>query len=213
MGKKIGMTTRMSEKGEPMGVTVIQIEPNTVVQIKTKANDGYEALQLATGDCKVKNLNKPQRVKLEKVGALQSQEKRGPGKLFEARVSDIAEFAQGQAIDVSQFQDCKYVDVTAFSKGKGFQGLVKMKHFGGGNASHGHSLSLRKAGARGHGRTTPGRCFKNMPQPSHMGNDQVTVQSVRVVMVDAARGLLLINGSVPGPINQYVFIQKAIKLN
>lgn len=215
MGKKVGMITYRIPDDRPnagklIAVTVIKFEENKVTQVKRLSdakskNEGYEALQIATGECSAKNIAKPRLGILKKVGI-----ETGRRHLFETRVDNIADYQEGHVFDVSAFKDCVKVDVTGTSKGKGYAGVMKKYNFAGGPASHGCSVSHRREGSSGM-RSSPGRCLPGMPKPSHMGDKQVTTQSVRVELIDEARGLMLVRGAVPGSANHYVVVQKAIK--
>ncbi len=210
MGRKRGMTQVFDDKGNVVTCTVIHAEPNVVTQIKTDANDGYEALQLAFEEVIVKDprtianrVTKPLLGHFQKAGVAPSRF------LFETKVDDISNFALGQKIDVSLFEGEKFVDVSGVSIGKGYQGTIKKYNYSGGPASHGSGFH-RHAGSTGM-RSTPGRCLPGGPRPSHMGDENMTVQSLRVVAIDVENNLILVEGAVPGAKNAVVVVRNAVK--
>ena len=210
MGKKRGMTQVFDEAGKLVVCTVIHVEPSVITQIKTKEKDGYKALQLAFDEVKVrdartiaKRVNKPQRGLFEKTNVAPSRF------LYEARLESVDNFEVGQKLDLSLFSDALFVDVRATSKGKGFQGVIKKYNFSGGPASHGSGFH-RHAGSTGM-RSTPGRSLPGGPRPSHMGDNNVTVENLRVVSVDEENNLLLVEGAIPGAKNSVVTISNAKK--
>lgn len=206
VGRKSGMTRVFNEDGSTVPVTVIEVEPNRITQIKTVENDGYNAVQVTTGNRKVNRVTKPEAGHFAKAGT-----EAGRG-LWEFRLADaqLGEVAAGGALTVSQFEVGQKVDVTGVSKGRGFQGVVRRWHFAGGDATHGNSLSHRTPGSIGQ-RQTPGRVFKNMKMAGHMGDRRATTQNLVVVRVDAERNLLLIKGSVPGSEGTDVLVRPAVK--
>lgn len=210
MGTKRGMMQVFDDKGNVVICTVIQAEPNVVTQIKTKENDGYNALQLGfekltTNDPRTiqKRVSKPLRGHFEKA----STEPRRH--LAETRMDAIDGFTLGQEITVSEFNEIPYIDATAMSKGKGYQGVMKLHNFRGGPASHGSSFH-RHAGSTGM-RSTPGRCLPGGKRASHMGDDKITVQNVRVVAVHPEENVILLEGQVPGPRGGLVYLSPAKK--
>lgn len=210
MGRKRGMTQVFDDKGNVVTCTVIHAEPNVVTQIKTDANDGYEALQLAFEEVIVKDprtianrVTKPLVGHFQKAGVAPSRF------LFESRVEKANDFQLGQKFGVSIFEGEKFIDVTGISIGKGYQGVIKKYNFAGGPASHGSGFH-RHAGSTGM-RSTPGRCLPGGPRASHMGAKQVTVQSLRVVAIDVEKNLILVEGAVPGAKNAVVFMKNAVK--
>lgn len=218
IGKKRGMLQLFEEVGEGnreqegfvIPCTVIEVEPNVITQIKSAEKDGYVALQLASDEIRCKDertldkrVAKPQRGLFAKVGV------RPRRHLREARLDSIEGYQVGQFLSVALFSDIPYVDVTAMSKGKGYQGLMKRKGFRGGPKSHGSGFH-RHAGSTGM-RSTPGRCLPGGPRPSQMGYDRVTVQSLRVVRVDVERNLIVVKGAIPGPRNGIVYLSPAVK--
>ncbi|NLG52274.1 MAG: 50S ribosomal protein L3 [Chloroflexi bacterium] len=200
LGRKVGMTQLFTETGEVVPVTIIQAGPCYVTQIKTEATDGYNAIQI--GFEHAKRLNKPQRGHLGGLLPLRY--------LREIRTDDVDQYQLGQVIDVSLFEEGEAVDVAGISKGKGFAGAMKRHHFGGGSITHGQSDRQRSVGSIGAG-TTPGRVYKGLRGPGHMGNERVTVLNLKVVKVDPERNLLAIRGAIPGPKDGLVFVRKAAK--
>jgi len=199
IGRKIGMTQLFREDGEIV-VTAIEAGPCFVTQVKTKEKDGYNAIQLGFGEAK--RLNSPERGHLKGIGLLKH--------LREFRVEDVSSFTPGQKVDVDIFKPGDLVDVTGTSKGRGFAGVVKRHHFAGGPKTHGQSDRHRAPGSVG-ATTFPGRVLKGMRMAGHMGNARVTVRNLRVVDVDPARHLLLVEGAVPGGRNGLLLIRKATK--
>lgn len=210
MGKKRGMIQLFDEKGEAVVCTVIEAEPNVVTQIKTKSNDGYDAIQIGFETVKAKNpqtrekrVTKPLRGHYKAAGVEPRRH------LTELRLDSVEEYTLGQELTVSVFDDVPFVDVMAISKGKGFQGVMRLHNFSGGPAAHGSGFH-RHAGSTGM-RSTPGRCFKGGKRASHMGLDRVTVQSLKVVAVKKDENLLIVRGAVPGPKNGLVYMSNAVK--
>ena len=204
IGKKLGMTRVYDEKGRITGVTVIHVAPNSVVQRKTKEKDGYSGLQLAAFDQVEHRMTKPI------VGHLKKNSVGLKRKLQEFRCAndEVVAAAPGE-VTVNQFQVGQYVDVIGQSKGKGFQGVMKKHNFHGQGAAHG-SKTHRRNGAIGN-RSTPGRVWKNMGMPGHMGDERVTAQNLRVVQVREEDHALLVSGPVPGAAGGYVFVRAAKK--
>jgi large subunit ribosomal protein L3 len=200
LGKKIGMTRIFNEKGQVVPVTVIEVGPCYVTQIKTEAKDGYNAIQLGFGQAK--RLNKAARGHLGELQPLRH--------LREIRTDNVTDFALGQLLSVGMFKVGEKVDVVGVSKGRGFAGVVKRHGFAGGPATRGQSDRQRHPGAIG-ASNTPGWVAKGMPMGGHMGAARVTVQSMRVVMVDAERNLLAIAGAVPGAPQGLVCVRTAVK--
>ena len=200
LGKKVGMTQLFTEKGVIVPVTVIEAGPCYVTQIKTEATDGYNAIQIGFGPAK--RLNQPEKGHLGERPALRT--------LHEVRTDDVDQYHLGQVVDLSSYQPGILVDVSGISKGKGFAGAVKRYHFKGGPKTRGQSDRQRAVGAIGAG-TTPGRVWKGLRGPGHMGDRHVTTLNLEVIRVDADRNLLMVRGSIPGPNNGLVFIRKAAK--
>ncbi|MFQ6000801.1 MAG: 50S ribosomal protein L3 [Anaerolineae bacterium] len=200
LGKKMGMTQIFDERGEIVPVTLVEAGPCYITQVKTEEKDGYTALQLGFGE--TKRLNKPQRGHLKELVPLRY--------LREVRVKDVQGYQVGQKFDVSLFSVGDLVDVTGISKGKGFAGVMKRHGFRGGPATHGQSDRARAPGSIG-ATTTPGRVFKGMRMAGRMGNERVTVQNLKVVLVDPERNLLGVRGSIPGNRGGLVMVRKAVK--
>lgn len=207
-GVKAGMTQVYDADGALSAVTVIDLRPNVITQVKTAAKEGYNAVQVGILEKKAKNLNKPDLGHFKK-----STSEGGFYYTKEFRLHETMKMdgiAAGATLDPSFVKEGDLVDLIAVSKGKGFQGGVKRFHMAGSAASHGNSITTRSLGSIGN-RADPAKCFKNKKMPGQMGNVQVTVQNVRVVKVDVENGILLVNGSVPGPKSGVVAIRKAIK--
>jgi large subunit ribosomal protein L3 len=203
IGRKRGMTRVFSEDGVSTPVTVIEVEPNRVSQLKTVDSDGYNAIQLTVGERKASRVTKPEAGHFAKAQAAAGR------KLAEFRVED-AGVELGAEIKVDIFEAGQKVDISGMSKGKGFAGVVKRYGFGGGDATHGNSLSHRAPGSIGQCQT-PGRVFKCKKMAGHMGDKKRTQQNLSVVMVDAERNLLLVKGAVPGATGSDVIIRPAVK--
>ncbi len=203
LGRKIGMTQIFTDKGEAIPVTVIEAGPCVVTQVRTKDNDGYEAVQLGFGDVKIKHVNKPKQGHLKAAGRLVKH-------MREMKTTDINSHNVGDIVNVDVFSVGEKVDVVGTSKGRGFAGVVKRHGFSGGPATHGQSDRHRAPGSIGSG-TTPGRVWKNMRMAGRMGNDRVTVQNLEIVQVDLDRHVLLVKGSVPGAKNGLVMVKRAVK--
>jgi large subunit ribosomal protein L3 len=200
LGKKIGMTRIYTDKGEIIPVTIVELGPCHVTQVKTEASDGYDAVQL--GFDQVARMNKPQRGHLKQLPMLRH--------LREVRTEDAGAYSVGQILDVSLFSAGEIVDVIGTSKGRGFAGVVKRHHFRGGPKTHGQSDRTRAPGSIGAG-STPGRVWKGMRGPGHMGNERVTVLNLEIVKVDPERNLIAIRGAVPGPEGGLVLVRNAVK--
>ncbi len=198
VGKKIAMTQVFTDDGEAIAVTAIEAGPCFVTQIKTKAKEGYNAIQLGFG--KAKRLNSPEKGHLKGIGEFKY--------LREFRVDDINSFHLGQKIDVSLFKKGDLVDVVGWSKGRGFAGVVKRHHFAGGPKTHGQSDRHRAPGSVG-STTFPGRVLKGKRMAGHMGNARVTIRNLEVVSVQPEHNLLLVKGGVPGAPKGILLIKKA----
>lgn len=202
IGKKRGMTQVFDKDGNAVVCTVIETQPNIVVQIKKKETDGYDALQLGA-------FNKTKISKAAK-GHFEKSKINPCEKLLESKVSNIDEYKIGQSFGPNYFEKGDYVDIIGVSKGKGFQGLMKLYNFAGMPATHGCSRSHRLGGSTGM-RTSPGRCFPGGKRASRMGNDRITVQNLIVVDVDEEKNLLVVKGAVPGMRNSIVYVARAKK--
>jgi large subunit ribosomal protein L3 len=189
IAKKVGMTQRYRADGTILPVTLLQAEPCTVTQIRTADKDGYSAVQLGFGEVKENRLTRPQKGHLKASGQLRRD-------LHEFRVEGEINLQVGDAVELSQFTNGEFVQVTATSKGKGFQGVVKRHGFAGGPASHGHKDNLRMPGSIGSGGIQ--RVFKGLRMAGRMGGNRVTVKNLEIVDIDATKGLLVIKGAVPG---------------
>lgn len=202
LGRKVGMTEVFSTDGKLIPVTVIEVEPNVVTQVKTVEKDGYDAIQLGAFDKKVKSSNKPEMGHVKKAN---TQPKRF---LKEIRGIDTSSYTLGQVISADVFKSGDTVDVTGTSKGKGFQGVIKRWNQSRGPETHG-STYHRRVGSMGTMR--PMRVLKGKKLPGHMGNEQVTIQNLMIVDVDTENKYILVSGNVPGAKNTFVFIREAIK--
>jgi len=202
IGQKKGMTQVFDPEGRLVVCTVIEAEPNTILQIKRKETDGYDSVQLGgVPMSKAARANKPMKGHFAKAQAEPCRAIR------ESRVDNVDEFQVGQKIDASLFAGTQYVDVEGTSKGKGFQGVIKLHKMSGGPGAHGSGFH-RHMGSTGM-RTTPGRCFPGGKRPSRMGGDRKTVQNLRVVAVKG--NLLLVEGAVPGAPSGIVYISESKK--
>ncbi len=204
VGRKAGMTRVFTEDGASVPVTVIEVEPNRITQVKTTEVDGYSAVQVTTGERKASRINKPKAGHFAKAGV-----EAGRG-LWEFRLVDGDDVQVGEQLTVERFQAGQKVDVTGESKGKGFQGGIKRWNFTMQDATHGNSISHRAPGSIGQCQT-PGRVWKGKKMAGHMGAERVTVQTLEVVRVDVERNLLLIKGAVPGAAGSDVVVKPAVK--
>lgn len=201
IAKKVGMTQVFDENGNLVPVTVIQVEPNTVVATKTEEKCGYNAVVLGLTDMKEN--------KTKKVYAKQFPEGISPKRQLKEFRDFDGDVKIGDQIGVELFDKIRFVDVTATSKGKGFQGVMKRWGFHGGRATHGSKFH-REAGGTGCC-TTPGHCLKNVKMPGHMGFDRVTVQNLKIVKVDPELKVLMVRGAVPGTRNCTLIVKAAVK--
>ena len=204
IAQKVGMTRVFTEAGEQVGVTVLKVDTCQVVAQRTEEKNGYTAVQLGVGLRKVKNTPKALRGHFAKSSV---EPKR---KVAEFRVSADNLVEVGAEITADHFVVGQFVDVTGTSKGKGFQGVMKRWNFGGGRATHGNSVSHRIAGSTGQ-RQDPGKVFKGKKMAGHMGQERVTTQNIKVVQTDPGRGLILVQGSVPGAKGGWVYVSDAVK--
>ena len=202
-GKKIGMTQIFAENETVVPVTVIQAEPNKVCQVKTKATDGYEAVQLGFGAIKPKKVNKPMAGHFEKLGTEPVRY------LREVRVEDASEYKTGDLQTVAAFADVKKVDVTGTSKGKGFAGTIKRWGFKSYRRTHGSHKNERRPGSVG-ACATPSRILKGKRMAGRMGHVTNTVQNLTVVSSDVENGILAIKGAIPGPKGGIVLVRSAV---
>jgi large subunit ribosomal protein L3 len=207
VGRKCGMTRIFTEDGSSVPVTVVEVAPNKVTQVKTVDTDGYSAIQITQGAKKASRVNKASAGHFAKAGV-----EAGLG-LWEFRTEQSEEaFEIGQELTVARFEVGQIVDVTGQSKGKGFQGGIKRWNFSMQDATHGNSLSHRAPGSIGQCQT-PGRVWKGKKMAGHMGAAQVTTQNLEVVRVDADTNVILIKGAVPGASGGEVILRPAVKVN
>ncbi len=200
LGKKLGMTQIFDDKtGSVTPVTVLQVGPCPVVQVKTRATHGYEAVQIGFGDIRTSTMTLPARGHFARAGVTPRRV------LREFRVEDASAYTVGQDLTVDMFQELARVDVIGTSKGKGFAGTVKRHKFTTGPKTHG-SRNYRAPGSIG-SNSTPNRVFKGQRMPGHMGNARVTVRNVPVAQIDAGNHLLLVGGAVPGARNGFVLVR------
>lgn len=203
IGKKLGMTQVYDSNGHRVSVTVLQAGPCVVTQSKTEATDGYRAVQIGFGEQKESRLAKGEVGHLKKAGVS------GRRVLREMSLEAGEEAKAGDAVTAAMFEKVTHVDVIGTCKGRGYQGVVRRHKMAGGPMAHG-STSHRRIGAIGQ-RTWPSKVAKGHRMPGHMGNVRVTTQNLRVVRVDVERNLLLVEGSVPGPVGNVILIRKALK--
>lgn len=211
IGRKCGMTQVYTENGIAIPVTLIEVLPNRVVQVKTKERDGYESVQLTTETKSLSRLSKGEAGHFTKANT-----EAGKG-LYEFRLDDASEefvkdLAPGKEITLdSLFTIGQFVDVTGTNKGKGFAGVIKRHHFRMQDATHGNSLSHRAPGSIGQ-RQSPGRVFKGKKMAGQLGNKRCTIQSLEVVKVEAERNILLIKGAIPGAPGGRVIVKPAVRM-
>jgi len=202
LGQKIGMTSVYDANGRMRPVTVIAAGDNVLLRRVTAENDGYSAVKVGFDPQKESRVNKAELGEFKKAGV--------EAKKFVREFRLQADAPEGEInLSITQFQPGDFVVVIGRSKGKGFQGVMKKHNFAGQGAAHG-SKTHRRNGAIGN-RSTPGRIWKNMGMPGHMGDERVTVQNLRVLQVDTERNLLVLRGAVPGPANGLVTVRKAVK--
>ena len=204
LAKKLGMTRMFRDDGTHVPVTVLHVDAVQVVAARTEEKDGYAAVQLGWGRAKVKNVTKPNK------GHFARAKVEPKAKLVEFRVAADALLEPGATLSAAHFLVGQRVDVAATSKGKGFAGAMKRWNFGGLEASHGVSISHRSHGSTGN-RQDPGKTFKNKKMAGHLGVERVTTLNLEVAAVDAARGLLMLKGAVPGAKGGFVLVRDAVK--
>ena len=207
VGRKVGMTRVFTEQGVSVPVTVLEMSPNRVTQVKSKDTDGYSAVQVTFGQKKANRVNKAEAGHFAKAGV-----EAGRG-LHEFALAEekLAELKVGDEVTVAIFEAGQFVDVTGISKGKGFAGTIKRHNFGSQRASHGNSRSHRVPGSIGMNQD-PGRVFPGKRMAGQYGNTTATVQRLEVVRVDAERNLLLVKGAVPGAANGDVVVRPSVKV-
>ena len=206
-GVKAGMTQVYNDDGASFAVTVIDLSPNVITQVKTMAKEGYNAVQVGVLEKKSKHINKAETGHFKKsgqVGFYYVKEIRLPEK------SKMEGLTAGAELSAEFVKEGDLVDLTSISKGKGFQGGMKRFHMSGSFKTHGASVNHRSLGSIGN-RADPGKCFKNKKMPGQMGNVKTTVQNVKVIKVDMENGLLLVHGSDPGPKSGIVTVRRAVK--
>lgn len=206
VGTKVGMTRVFTEDGRSQSVTVVEVIPNRVTQIKRPEVDGYSALQVTTGS------RRPARVTRPLAGHF-AKAKVEPGQglwEFRADPEQCTDYELGAELKVDLFKEGEKIDVRGTTIGKGFAGVIKRHGFGGGRATHGNSKAHRKAGSIGQNQD-PGRVFPGKKMAGHMGNEWRVQQGLRVVRIDNERNLILVSGSIPGPKGQNVIIQSSVK--
>lgn len=204
IAQKVGMTRVFTDAGDHVPVTVLKLDGCQVVAHRTQEKNGYTAMQLGIGRAKVKNVSKAER------GRFAIAQVEPKMKLAEFRVPEDKLIPVGAEITADHFVPGQFVDVTGTTTGKGFAGPMKRWNFGGLRATHGVSVSHRSHGSTG-GRQDPGKTFKNKKMAGHMGVDRVTTLNLRVVQTDVERGLILVEGAVPGTAGGYIFVRDAIK--
>jgi large subunit ribosomal protein L3 len=205
------MIQLFDDKGQAVACTVIEVQPNIVTQIKTEETDRYNAIQLGADIVETKDartINK--RISKPLIGHYKKASVKPCRYLSESALESVADYSVGQEIGLEKFTDVAYIDATAMSKGKGFQGVIKRHHFAGGPAAHGSGFH-RHGGSTGM-RTSPGRCLPGQKMPGHMGHEKVTTQNLRVVSVDPNEKIIVVEGSVPGPRNGLVYISSGRKV-
>ncbi len=200
IGRKLGMTQVFRDDGRVEAATAIEAGPCTVLQVKSKAKEGYDAVQLGFG--RARKLNSPQRGHQKEIGQFRY--------LREIRLAEAADIEAGTSVDVSIFNPGELVNVSGVTKGKGFAGVVKRYHFAGGPKTHGQSDRHRAPGSIG-ATTSPGRVWKGLHMAGRMGNDRLTVRNLEVLRADPERNLLVVKGAVPGGVKGLLIIRKADK--
>jgi len=205
LGTKLGMTQVWNADGKLVPVTVIELAPNVVTQIRTPEKDGYKAVQIAYGQIDPRKVNKPLTAHFEAAGVTPRRH------VTEIRTADAGDYTLGQELTVDgTFEAGQLVDVVGTSKGKGFAGVMKRHNFKGVSASHGSHRNHRKPGSIG-ASSTPSRVFKGMRMAGRMGGERVTVLNLTVHGIDAEKGLLLVKGAVPGARGRVVYVRNAVK--
>ncbi|MGO9444778.1 MAG: 50S ribosomal protein L3 [Thiobacillaceae bacterium] len=206
VGRKVGMTRIFTDDGASVPVTVLDVSNNRITQIKTEATDGYNAIQVTFGSRRNSRVNKPQAGHFAKAGVEAGEGMRE----FAVAADKVAEYQPGGSVSVEIFQPGQMVDVSGVTQGKGFAGVIKRHHFKSQRASHGNSRSHNVPGSIGMAQD-PGRVFPGKRMAGHLGNVNRTVQNLEIARVDAARGLLLVKGAVPGSKGGEVLVRPAVK--
>ena len=204
LGSKVGMTRIYNEEGNATPVTVLEMKPNRISQLKTVESDGYSAIQLTVGVKKTSKVNKPNSGHYAKASVEAGTFTR------ESRVDSVDEYELGSEVSLSIFEEGQKVDVTGTTIGKGFAGVLKRYNFAGKDATHGNSINHRTPGSIGQNQT-PGRVFKGKKMSGHMGAVQQTTQGLTVVRIDLEKNLLLVKGAVPGARGGDILVKSAVK--
>jgi len=204
VGRKVGMTRLYNEDGSATPVTVLEMMPNRISQLKTVETDGYTAIQVTVGAKKASRVTKPQAGHYAKAGV------EAGSVTIESRVDNVADYEVGGNLTVEMFSEGQLVDVTGTSQGKGFAGVIKRHNFAGKDATHGNSINHRTPGSIGQCQT-PGRVFKGKKMTGHMGNVKRTQQGLTVVRVDSEKNLLLVKGAVPGSKGGDIIVKTTVK--
>jgi large subunit ribosomal protein L3 len=204
VGRKVGMTQVWDEDNRMVPVTVVEVTPCRVVQVKTPQTDGYSAIQVTLGTKDARKLSKPEAGHFARAGVAPGTE------LVELRLDDVSEYSVGQELGADVFEAGESIDAIGTSKGKGFAGVMKRHNFQGQRATHGAHLVHRAPGSIGQC-ATPARVFKGVKMAGRMGSDKVTTQNLTVVRADAEKNIVLVKGSVPGSKGGTVIIRNAIK--
>lgn len=204
LGSKVGMTRIYNEDGSATPVTVLQMLPNRISQLKTVETDGYNAIQLTAGAKKASKVNKPESGHYAKASVESGSFTR------ESRVDSVDEYEVGSELTVELFEAGQKVDVTGITIGKGFAGVLKRYNFAGKDATHGNSINHRTPGSIGQNQT-PGRVFKGKKMSGHMGAVQQTTQNLTILSVDLEKHLMLIKGAVPGSRGGNILVKTAVK--
>lgn len=204
LGKKIGMT-QVFENEKVVPVTVIEASTNYVLQVKTSEKEGYNAIKVGFENKREKLVNKPDMGQFKKAGV-------EPQRFIkEFHVENIQDYSMGQEINLNILEGIEYVDITGISKGKGTAGVMKRHNFGGNRATHGVSRNHRLGGSNAGGAASNSNVPRGKKMAGRMGNEQVTVQNLKVIKFDVENNLLLVKGAVPGPKNGYIVIKKSVK--
>ena len=206
VGRKVGMTRIFTDEGDTLPVTVLDVSDNRITQIKSPDKDGYSAVQVTFGKRRASRVGKPLAGHLAKAGV----EAGHVLKEFRARPEELSALKVGGKMSVEMFKAGQKVDISGVTQGKGFAGVIKRHHFSSNRASHGNSVSHRKPGSTGQAQD-PGRVFPGKRMPGQLGAVNRTTQNLEVLRVDAARGLLMIKGAVPGSKGRDVIVRPAVK--
>ena len=206
VGRKVGMTRIFTDEGDTLPVTVLDVSDNRITQIKSPDKDGYSAVQVTFGKRRASRVRKSLAGHLAKAGV----EAGHILKEFRAKAEELSALKVGGKMDVEMFKPGQMVDITGVTQGKGFAGVIKRHHFSSNRETHGNSRSTRKPGSTGQAQD-PGRVFPGKRMPGQLGNVKRTTQNLEILRVDAARGLLMIKGAVPGSKGRDVIVRPAVK--